>query len=122
MVADDGSRYTFYRKVAPRRSNALSKLSLYVEANIVAGRIAAVRLAVGAVAPTVVRVPEAEELFAGCSTDEVRERAEEAVRLYSQFIHPIDDQRSTRAYRRETAVRLIRHVLSVALPLAMENK
>ncbi len=117
--------FVFYRKVAPRRSNALSKLSVYAEADVDGSsglpRVAGFRLAVGAVAPTVVRIREAEALVDGTTAAEVRDRADALLEAYRAHVRPIDDQRSTATYRRNTAHTLIRYLLEQELPTFLEQ-
>jgi CO/xanthine dehydrogenase FAD-binding subunit len=75
------------------------------------GRPDWVRVALGSVAPTVIRAPEAEKALLSGGYDGLR-RAKDAVR---EEVKPIDDLRSTREYRREmAAVLLERVVLKVA--------
>ena len=112
----------FYRKVAPRRSNALSKLSVYAEAERAAdGSVGRFVLALGAVAPIVVRSPDAEAMLAGCGPDEIRARLPEIVERYRALLRPIDDQRSTSAYRSRTSLRLVRHVIESHLVSYLEQ-
>jgi len=117
--------FVFYRKVAPRRSNALSKLSVYAEAALDGDgglpRVTGFRLAVGAIAPTVVRIQDAETLLEGATATEIRDRAGELLEAYRNLIAPIDDQRSTATYRRNTALALIRHLLDHELPTFLEQ-
>ena len=127
--------FFFYRKVAPRRSNALSKLSVYAEAGMdwnsgpptgasphgASPRVTGFRLAVGAVAPTIIRLPDVEMLLEGATTAEIRDRADELLEAYRARIRPIDDQRSTATYRRNTALTLIRHLLDHELPTFLEQ-
>lgn len=117
--------FLFYRKVAPRRSNALSKLSVYAEAGVAknghAPSVTGFRLAVGAIAPTVVRIPDAETLLEGATAAEIRDRADELLEAYGARMQPIDDQRSTAVYRRNTALALIRHLLDHELPTSLER-
>ncbi|MBU8912488.1 MAG: FAD binding domain-containing protein, partial [Spirochaetales bacterium] len=82
--------FVFYRKVAPRRSNALSKLSVYAEAGMDGNSashgappyVTRFRLAVGAAARTVIRIPDAETLIEGATTTEIRDRADELLEAY----------------------------------------
>jgi xanthine dehydrogenase FAD-binding subunit len=97
----------YYHKVGTRRANALSKLSLCGWATVEAKVVSEVGLAVGAVAPTIVRIPEAEALLRGASTNEAARRAEAVVAAFEPHVRPISDQRSTAAYRRRTALGLI---------------
>jgi CO/xanthine dehydrogenase FAD-binding subunit len=95
-------RFYRYRKVGTRRANALSKISFLG----LALRNGDVRIAFGACAPVTVRNREAEEflrdsLRGGCH------EIDQAVRLlYGPLLSPIDDQRSTSRYRKETALRV----------------
>jgi CO/xanthine dehydrogenase FAD-binding subunit len=90
----DGRQW--FRKVGTRAAQAISKI-------VVAGvRAPAPRIAFGSVAPTVVRVPETERsLAAGATIDE-------AARVLSREITPIDDLRSSAEYRMRVATNLLR--------------
>jgi xanthine dehydrogenase small subunit len=86
----------WFRKVGTRAANAISKVVL------AAVRGPRPRLALGSVAPTVVRLPRTEAaLAAGESLDAAAE-------LLAAEIHPIDDLRSTADYRRRVAQNLLR--------------
>jgi len=85
----------WWRKVGTRRAQAISKVMM-------AGlRGEVVRVAVGAVAPTVVVAAKAAAVLAGGGP------IAEARAALDAEIAPIDDLRSTRAYRREVAGRLL---------------
>jgi CO/xanthine dehydrogenase FAD-binding subunit len=69
------------------------------------GRLSGVRVALGAVAPTVIRAPEAERILDGkMLTPAVIRQAAGACR---QAVRPIDDIRSTADYRREVVGALL---------------
>ncbi|HEY3383208.1 MAG TPA: xanthine dehydrogenase family protein subunit M [Vicinamibacterales bacterium] len=86
----------YFRKVGTRAAQAISKVV------IAAVRAPKPRIAFGSVAPTVVRVPQTEDILAsGGSLDE-------ATAALLTEIHPIDDIRSTAAYRRRVACNLLR--------------
>ncbi len=86
----------WFRKVGTRAAQAISKI-------VVAGVRAAVpRIAFGSVGPTVVRVPETERSLASGAT------IDEAARVLSREIVPIDDIRSTAEYRMRVATNLLR--------------
>ena len=92
-------RRQWFRKVGTRRAQAISKVV------IAACGGAAPAIALGSVAPTVVRLPETERaLAAGASI-------EEAQRLMLAEIAPIDDVRSTADYRRRVAGNLLAECL-----------
>jgi xanthine dehydrogenase small subunit len=85
----------YFRKVGTRAAQSISKV-------VVAGvRGPEVRIAFGSVAPTVVRVPKTEAALAGGAT---LARAQE---ILQTEIAPIDDVRSTAAYRRRVAANLL---------------
>ena len=85
----------WFRKVGTRAAQAISKI---VAAGV---RAEAPRLAFGSVAPTVVRARRTEEVLAagGSLTD--------ATEALMGEINPIDDIRSTAAYRRRVAANLL---------------
>jgi carbon-monoxide dehydrogenase small subunit/xanthine dehydrogenase small subunit len=100
-----------FLRLGQRRAQAISKVSVAVAMTFREGRPDWVRVALGAVAPTVVRAPAAEAALLSGGWEGLR-RAREAVCAEAR---PIDDLRSTRDYRREMAgVLLERAVRRVA--------
>jgi len=97
-----GVRGAFLR-LGQRQAQAISKVSVAVAMTFRDGRPDWVRVALGAVAPTVVRAPQTEQALMTGGYEGLR-RAKDAVR---EEVHPIDDIRSTRAYRREMAAVLL---------------
>lgn len=91
----------YYRKVGTRRANALSKISAAGFAQASGGVISDFRFALGAVAPTVVRLPETEALLCGTPVEDLETDA--LLSAADGHIRPIDDQRSTADYRRRVA-------------------
>jgi CO/xanthine dehydrogenase FAD-binding subunit len=90
----DGTQY--FRKVGTRAAQAISKVVM------AAVRGARPRVALGSVAATVIRLPRTEQILAeGKPLDD-------AVRTLESEIQPIDDIRSTAAYRRRVAGHLLR--------------
>ncbi len=95
----------YYRKVGTRAANALTKVAFAGVADRDAeGRVTRFACAFGAVAPTVVRVPEIEADVVGHAASSLD--AEAIAQRYSAYIRPIDDQRSTASYRAHTALAL----------------
>jgi CO/xanthine dehydrogenase FAD-binding subunit len=93
VPAQDGAQW--FRKVGTRAAQSISKV-------VMAGvRGPRPRIAIGSVAPTVVRLPKTEEALAGGAS------IADAVRLMQDEIQPIDDIRSTAAYRRRVAANLL---------------
>jgi xanthine dehydrogenase small subunit len=88
----------WFRKVGTRAAQAISKV---VMAGVHDPRSGITRVALGSVAPTVVRLPRTEaSLAAGRAI-------EEAQRILASEIAPIDDVRSTAEYRRRVAANLL---------------
>ncbi|MCA1630518.1 MAG: xanthine dehydrogenase family protein subunit M, partial [Acidobacteria bacterium] len=105
-----GDLRSYYRKVGTRRAQAISKVCLAATASTSDGRLESVRVAVGSVAPTVVRCRRTEELLRGRKVGEVPTKS--ARETLSQEIAPIDDIRSTRDYRLRVAANLLEEFLS----------
>jgi CO/xanthine dehydrogenase FAD-binding subunit len=85
----------WFRKVGTRAAQAISKIV------VAAVRAPRPRVALGSVAPTVVRLPRTEAaLAAGASIAEAQQ-------VLSEEIQPIDDVRSTADYRRQVAMNLL---------------
>jgi CO/xanthine dehydrogenase FAD-binding subunit len=95
----------FYRKVGTRRAQAISKVCFAGVAQMEAGGIVDVRIALGSVAPTVLRVTETEKLL----RDEKLSPAtlQVAQQALAREIAPIDDIRSTARYRLRVAQNLL---------------
>ena len=104
--ATGAGRVHYYRKVGPRRAQAISKVCFAACADRDgAGRVRDVKIALGGVAPVPLRAVEAERaILAG----EPFERVSEAL---GRAIAPIDDVRSSAAYRRRVADNLLREFL-----------
>lgn len=107
----------FYRKAAQRRANAVSKVSFYGVAQVSEGRVGSVSMALGAVAPTVVRDRAAEAMLIGAEADGRHKLSERALDHMDGLVVPIDDLRSTKAYRRRVALGLARHFLEEVVGL-----
>ena len=85
----------WFRKVGTRAAQAISKVVM------AAVRAPCPRLALGSVAPTVIRLPETEAVLeAGGSIEEARQ-------ALAREIRPIDDIRSTAEYRRRVSGNLL---------------
>jgi CO/xanthine dehydrogenase FAD-binding subunit len=95
----------FYRKVGTRRAQAISKVCFAGAAGMETGRIADVRIALGSVAPTVLRAIETEKLLRGEKlTPAIVQAAQESL---AREIAPINDMRSTARYRLRVAQNLL---------------
>jgi xanthine dehydrogenase small subunit len=94
----------WFRKVGTRAAQAISKVVM------AAVRGPAPRIALGSVAPTVIRLSRTERALAdGAGIDD-------AVAIAESEIQPIDDLRSTAGYRRRVASNLLRRFWSDTAP------
>ena len=83
------------------------------------GRVSAAAVALGAVAPTVVRVPDAEAALIGNAPSGEALAAVEAAAAGAT--NPINDKRGTVAYRRQVAGVLARRAVSIAAERARQQ-
>jgi CO/xanthine dehydrogenase FAD-binding subunit len=105
-----GGREVRYRKVGTRRAQAISKVVLAVGWRPdIDGAWREVRVALGSVAATPVRVAAAEAVLEG--TVPGPDVAEAAADALAAAITPIDDVRSTAAYRRAVSGRILARLL-----------
>jgi xanthine dehydrogenase FAD-binding subunit len=98
-----------WRKVGTRKANALTKVSIAALVTREGERVCRARIALGAVAPTVVRLLEVERMLEGSVDRERRSRTflDAARAACEAAIHPIDDQRSSAEYRKQVATNLL---------------
>ena len=104
----------FYRKVGTRRAQAISKVCIAALAETGSdGALSEVRIALGSVAPVVLRCRRTEELLKGRRPD--ADLIREAKGALAEDISPIDDIRSTARYRMRVAQNLLAEFLSEAV-------
>ncbi|GIM29269.1 xanthine dehydrogenase FAD-binding subunit XdhB [Clostridium polyendosporum] len=101
----------YYKKIGTRKSIALSKLSFFGFANVESKKIEDIKLAFGAVGPTVVISKDIENSLKGIPIDEIQNIVKSIKEEYSKLLNPIDDQRSTAEYRRNIALNLLEDFL-----------
>lgn len=95
----------FFWKVGTRRAQAISKTVIAAKAQINGDRIEAIGIAVGSVAPTVIRAVQTERLLSGATLTAAL--VEEARQTIAQEISPISDLRSTEHYRRTVTANVL---------------
>ncbi len=95
----------YYRKVGTRKAQAISKVCFAALGRIDNGQIDDVRIAVGSVAPIVVRCVQTEATLRGQQPDLTTVKSAQANLL--REISPIDDIRSTASYRLQVAANLL---------------
>ena len=110
-----------YLRLIPRTEMDIAVVGAAARVTLAAdGTVTAAAVALGAVAPTVVRVPEAEAaLLHKPVTGEVLEAVAEAA---SAACNPIDDKRGTIAYRRRVAGVLARRAAATAAERAAQRE
>ncbi len=99
-----------YHKFGLRRADAISVISAAVTAETGAAGACRAAIALGAVAPRPVRVPEAERLL--CEGEWTVELIAEAAHLAAAHTSPIDDLRGSAAYRRHITEVIVRRLLT----------
>ena len=99
-----------FAKLGLRRAQAISVVHLAVVLTFAGATISRARIALGSVAPTIIRAEAAEAILIGRTlTDDIIDQAAE---LASQAARPIDDVRGSAAYRRYAVKVYTRRVLA----------
>ena len=95
----------YYRKVGTRKAQAISKVCLAAVGRVENGVMTDVRIALGSVAPIVLRCKQTEDAIRGRAlTGDTVDQARETL---MREITPIDDVRSTASYRLRVATNLL---------------
>jgi len=109
-----------YKKLGLRKADAISVLSVAATAGRWPdGEYGPVRIALGAVAPTPIRVPDAEACLSGRPLTE--DAIAEAARLCGEATRAIDDVRGSAAYRRRAVEAIVRRLLRELADGTMEE-
>jgi CO/xanthine dehydrogenase FAD-binding subunit len=95
----------YYRKVGTRKAQAISKVCLAAVSRMNDGQISDTRIALGSVAPIVVRCVQTEDSLRGRKPD--AETIAAACDTLLREISPIDDIRSTADYRLQVSKNLL---------------
>jgi CO/xanthine dehydrogenase FAD-binding subunit len=100
---------SYSRKVGARNAQAISKVCIAGLARVTGGVVNDIRIAAGSVAPVPVRLRETERVAEGkpISADLVKVASQAAI----GEIRPIDDIRSTAAYRSAVVANLVSEFL-----------
>jgi len=99
-----GYNHYCYRKVGARKANAITKVSFFAAAKKTGLTIEEVRIAFGAVGPTILRSEAGEALLQGVDESGL-------LAHYQKLLTPIDDVRSSAQYRRQVALQLLQDFL-----------
>lgn len=104
------ARRQYYRKVGTRKAQAISKICFAGLAQLDGEQLTYVRIALGSVAPTVVRCIGTEEVLRNQKVDAQLVSAARAA--LAREISPIDDIRSTSNYRLQVALNVLEDFLT----------
>lgn len=108
-IPSENSRSSFL-KLGKRKAMAISVINTAINMELTSSKIIkSVQVAVGSVAPTVVRCPSVENFLIGKSACE--KTFKHAATFVLNDIAPIDDVRASRDYRKDVAVSLVYQVL-----------
>ncbi len=110
---------TRFYKIGARRAQAISKVSMCISGVISHGGIEWIKIALGSVAPTVVRAHGTEVLLKGKVITAALVNA--ARKSLADEIHPINDIRSTSDYRRFAAAGLLARYLREVIKSPARN-
>lgn len=118
-ASTDGARGG-YLKFLPRTADDFATVSVAAVVDVDAGRVAGLRVALGAVAPTPVRASSVENALVGraVTPDDLRDAAE----LVRQDIDPTTDARGSASYKSDTAVVCVRRLLGRLVEAAQEGR
>jgi CO/xanthine dehydrogenase FAD-binding subunit len=100
---------SFFFKVGTRRAQAISKFVMAVKVGTTGAEINSISIALGSVAPVVIRAFQTESLLTNAILNSTI--IEQARRTVSQEITPITDVRSTEHYRRTVTGNALARVL-----------
>ena len=108
-----------YLRMIPRTEMDIAVVGCGVSLTIKGGVVTAARVALGAVAPTVLLVEPAAKALIGSKLDAAALDA--AAKACSAACRPIDDKRGTIAYRTKVAGVLLKRTAAIAARRAQEN-
>ena len=100
----------YYRKVGTRKAQAISKVCFAGAAQMQASKVRDIRIALGSIAPIVLRAVKTEDVLRGAKlSPKIIATAKETL---AREISPIDDIRSTARYRLRVTQNLLEEFLS----------
>ncbi len=108
-----------YLRLIPRTEMDIAVVGCGVNLTLAGGKVTAARVALGAVAPTVLLVADAAKALIGSALDE--KSVEAAAAACRAACKPIDDKRGTIAYRTKIAGVLLKRAVAIAAERAGKN-
>ena len=103
---------SYFHKIGRRRALIISIVSVGMLIGISAGTVDFIRIAAGSVAPTPLRLRQAESILLHAPLDD--DRMGEAAQIASRSVSPIDDVRASATYRRQVTGELVQRFLQQA--------
>jgi CO/xanthine dehydrogenase FAD-binding subunit len=100
----------YYRKVGTRKAQAISKICLAAVAEVSAGRVSHLRIALGSVAPIPLRCHQTEASLINQPLNDAA--IVTAANVLATEVSPIDDVRSTKNYRLQVSLNLLSDFLT----------
>ena len=114
IIDDVEFDFVMYEKAGGRKSDAISKVSFAGAFTFSFGTVHDMRIAFGAVGPTIIRIKEYESRFKETPIRDLDQMSDNIKDLYNPDIQPINDQRSTAEYRKTCALNILGKFLSEA--------
>ncbi len=114
IIDDVEFDFVMYEKAGGRKSDAISKVSFAGAFTFSFGMVHDMRIAFGAVGPTIIRIKEYESRFKETPIWDLVRMSDNIKDLYNPGIQPINDQRSTAEYRKTCALNILGKFLSEA--------
>lgn len=103
---------TSFKKVGGRKADAISKLNFTAAINVEENIVKDIRFTFGAVGPTMIRIKEIEQSLINQPVLEIKNKVPSIVFAYTDYIKPIDDQRSNKEYRKQVSLNLLEDFLN----------
>lgn len=104
-----------FRKIGSRKANAISKLSVFFTASVDDSSLKDIRITFGALGPTIIRNRELENNLTEKGHNISTTDFEDAIEGYRNAISPISDVRSTKDYRSDVAVGILKEMIEKEL-------
>ncbi|WP_409229297.1 FAD binding domain-containing protein [Gudongella sp. SC589] len=100
-----------YRKVGARKANAISKLSVFCTAQIDQSSVRDIRISFGSVGPTVIRNREIEKEIVQIGVARLKQELGGILEAYADMLSPISDVRSTKDYRKDVSLNILKEII-----------
>lgn len=98
----------YYEKIAQRKAASISKISFAAAATVRDGFVRTFRFAFGSISKTPLRLLDLEKTVEGRRLEDVKADVDRIIARCAEEIHTRDGKRSTGAYRKKAALRMIR--------------